>query len=70
MKCGFRLFELIVGKPGGGRAHTEFGLNPGDFEGLALGLSLGSGSVVLADALSVQLTGNAKNDLPGGIREL
>jgi len=49
---------------------TEFGLNPGDFEGLALGLSLGSGSAVLPDALSVPLTGNAKNDLPGGIREV
>ena len=50
MKGRFRLFELIVGKSGGGRAPTEFGLNPGDFEGLALGLSLGSGSVVLPDA--------------------
>jgi len=50
MKGRFGLFELIVGKPGGSRAHAEFGLNPGDFEGLALGLSLGSGSVVLPDA--------------------
>ncbi len=65
MKGRFRLFELIVGKSGGGRAPTEFCLNPGDFEGLALGLSLGSGSAVLPDALSVPLTGNAKNDLPG-----
>ena len=60
----------VLDQTGWRRAHTEFGLNPGDFEGLALGLSFGAGSEVLTDALSVQLTGNAKNDLPGGIREL
>jgi hypothetical protein len=40
-----------------------------DFERVGFSLGLGVGGKVLPDALTVEPTGNAENDLPGGIRE-
>jgi hypothetical protein len=40
-----------------------------NFEHLTLGLRLGTGAEVFADALAVEPTGDTENDFPGGIRE-
>jgi hypothetical protein len=41
-----------------------------DFEGVGLDLGLGVGGEILPDALTVEPSGNAENDLPRGIREI
>ncbi|MBP7481314.1 MAG: hypothetical protein KA788_02150, partial [Lacunisphaera sp.] len=60
----------IFGQAGHGWPDASFALEALDLEELALGFRLGTGPKVTTDALAVQPTGNAENDLPGGIREL
>jgi hypothetical protein len=67
---GLGLMELFIGQPGCGGADAGFGLEMLDFEGLLLGSGLGAAREVFADALSVEPTGNAIYDIPGGIGEL
>ena len=56
--------QLGIGQPGGGGANASLGLQTLDFQGLTLGGGLGAGREILADALTVEPTGDAKNDLP------
>ena len=64
------LVELVLRQPGDGGPDAGLALESLDFEGVGLDLRLGARGEILADALTVEPTANAKNDLPGGIREL
>ena len=63
-KRGLGLMKLLVGEASGGCADAGLGLQTLDFQGLTLGGSLGAGREILADPLTVEPTGDAKNDLP------
>jgi hypothetical protein len=58
--------QLGIGQPGGGGANASLGLQALDFQGLTLGGGLGAGREILADALTIEPTGEAKNAPPGG----
>jgi hypothetical protein len=61
--------EFIVCQPCDGGTNASFTLETLDFQHLPFGFRLGASGEVLADALTIQPTGNAENDFPGGIRE-
>jgi len=63
------LVKLGIGQPRGGGANAGLGLYALDFQGLTLGGGLGAGREILTDARTIEPTGDAKNDLLGGIRE-
>jgi len=63
------LVKLGIGQPRGGGANAGLGLEALDFQGLTLGGGLGAGREILTDARTIEPTGDAKNDLLGGIRE-
>ena len=64
-----RLVQLVLRQPGDSRADAGCALKAPDFERVGFSLGLGVGGKVLPDALAVEPAGDAKNDLPGGIRE-
>ncbi len=66
---GLGFVELIISQPRGGGANASLGLEALDFQSLTLGGGLGAGREILTNARTVEPTGDAKNDLPGGIRE-
>jgi hypothetical protein len=68
-ESGLGFVELLIGQVSGGGADAGFRLHALDVQGLALGDGVGAGREVFADSLTVEPTGDAKNDLPGGIRE-
>jgi hypothetical protein len=62
----FRFVELNVRKAGD-RSTAAISVGLQDFEGMALGMGLGTSCEVLADALSVQPTRDSENDIAGWI---
>jgi len=70
LEGGFRLPKLFIGQARDCCANLSVGLEASDFEYLPLGFGLGARGEVLADALPVEPTGDAEDDLPGGILEL
>ncbi len=69
VKSCLRLPQLIIGEARGGDSHAAPALESCNFEDLPFGLGLHAGRQILADAFAIKPTGNAENDLPGGIRE-
>jgi hypothetical protein len=61
--------ELILHEAGGSGADIGRTLQAPALQRLPFGFRLGASGEVLTDTPSVQPTGNAKNNLPGGIRE-
>ena len=64
------LVQLVLRQPRDGGADAGRTLEAPDFEGVGFGFGLGVGGKILPDALTVEPAGNAKNDIPGGIREI
>ncbi|MGA2446314.1 MAG: hypothetical protein ABSG50_12890, partial [Opitutaceae bacterium] len=67
---GLGFLQLRIIEPRCCDSHAGLSLEPLDFEDLPLGFGFGPGRKVFANAFSVQLSRNAEDDIPGGIREL
>jgi hypothetical protein len=64
------LLKLFIRQSRARDTNAGLGLEPPDFVNLPFGFRLGTGREVFPNTFSVSPTGNPKNDLPGGIREL
>ena len=70
LEGGFRFPKLFIVQARDCCANFPVRLEAPNLKYLPLGFRLGARGEVLADALSVEPTGDAEDDLPGGILEL